>query len=174
MSLGIRELSARAAIQDTIARYCRAIDRRDFSLLRNVYHKDAIDEHAGMFSGTVDEFIPFVTEAIKAFERTTHMLGQTLISISDEEAFSEAYFKASHVIKNNADGQSLVVVSGRYVDRHEMRNGEWRIAHRVTIIDWTAPPVPMSEQANAGQGLETLEVAGGDADLLPKRTPFFA
>ena len=173
MSFILQELAARAAVEETLARYCRAIDRRDFSLLRDVYHDDATDEHAGMFSGTVDEFIPFVREAIKSFERTTHVLGQALIRVEGERAYSEAYFTASHVIKTDQDGHALLVVCGRYVDRHELRNGKWRIAHRTTMIDWTAPPVSMENAGNPGQGLETLEVTGGDAALLPKRPPFF-
>jgi len=41
----------RLALQDLVQKYSRAIDRRDFALLRTLYHEDAIEDHGGMFSG---------------------------------------------------------------------------------------------------------------------------
>jgi hypothetical protein len=30
-----------------------------------------------------------------------------------------------------------MIAAGRYLDRHEKRGSEWRIAHRQTVYDWT-------------------------------------
>jgi hypothetical protein len=30
-----------------------------------------------------------------------------------------------------------MIAAGRYLDRHEQRGGEWRIAHRQAVYDWT-------------------------------------
>ena len=39
----IRRLADRQAIEDTIARYARGVDRRDWDLVRSTYHPDATD-----------------------------------------------------------------------------------------------------------------------------------
>lgn len=38
----------RAAIENVLGTYCRAIDRLDLELLRSVYHPDAVDDHAAV------------------------------------------------------------------------------------------------------------------------------
>nr|WP_213245328.1 nuclear transport factor 2 family protein [Gordonia pseudamarae] len=43
MNEQLRDLLDRQAICDVVARYCRAIDRRDFDLLRTCYHPGAVD-----------------------------------------------------------------------------------------------------------------------------------
>lgn len=130
----VAELADREAIRDCLFRYCRGIDRLDADLLRDVYWADAIDEHTG-FIGSGDEFIEFVIPILKPLEQTMHMLGNILIAINGDFASSEAYFHAFHRIPQDGNARDLIV-GGRYLDKMEKRDDEWRIAHRVVIIDW--------------------------------------
>ena len=45
MDVALQRLLDEDAIKKVHLRYCRAIDRRDFDLLRTCYHPDAEDDH---------------------------------------------------------------------------------------------------------------------------------
>jgi hypothetical protein len=53
----------RAAIENVLGLYCRAIDRLDVELLRSVYHPDAIDDHGAMCMNA-QEFAPRIVEEL--------------------------------------------------------------------------------------------------------------
>jgi hypothetical protein len=48
----------------------------------------------------------------------------------------ESYFQAFHKVKQPKGGYLEYILAGRYLDRMERRNGEWKIAHRVVACDW--------------------------------------
>ena len=76
-------------------------------------------------------------EMLSAIPRTQHLLGNILIEMRDDtSADCESYFQAYHLIEDENSGSYDLVVAGRYVDRFEMRNDEWRIAQRSIIVDW--------------------------------------
>ena len=49
----LEELEARTAIEDSLKRFARAVDRQDCKLARELYHDDAFDDH-GFFKGPPD------------------------------------------------------------------------------------------------------------------------
>ena len=57
MADALQTLIDKQALHELVLRYCRACDRRDFVLLRSLYHDDAIDDHGAMFCGSADEFL---------------------------------------------------------------------------------------------------------------------
>jgi 3-phenylpropionate/cinnamic acid dioxygenase small subunit len=153
-------------IRDVIYRYCRGIDRRDFDLVRSCYHPDATDDH-GDFRGTIDEFIPYVTERVQRFERTMHFVGNVLVEVDGDRARSESYTVAYHrVAASSTKPERDFTVNLRYVDDLKRRNGEWRIATRVCVLEFSRidpvtgswPPSPESSQGRFG---------GADAVFAP-------
>ena len=132
----LRELADREAIRHCLARYCRGIDRLDQELLESVYWPGAMDDHVS-FVGTGQDFIPYVTQALGPMRQTQHLIGNILIDmISATAADCETYFQAFHSIPDSSGGARDLFVGGRYVDRFEKRQDEWRVASRVVIIDW--------------------------------------
>lgn len=130
----LQALIDKQAITEVLNGYCRAVDRRDADLMRRVYWPDAIDDHA-VFRGNVDEFIayafPFMDGAL-----SQHAISNIWIDLTGpDEAFSECYFSAFHDFPAET-GRLERVVGGRYLDRHERRGGEWRMAARTVVVDW--------------------------------------
>jgi hypothetical protein len=132
---GLHRLLDEADIRRVLQRYSRAIDRMDWELLRSCYHPGAVDEH-GSFHGPVDEFVDWVRPRLEEYDWTKHFLGNQLIELDGDVAWSETYCLAFHRVPA-ADGRPPLdrLVSVRYVDRFERRDGEWRIAHRVTVYE---------------------------------------
>ena len=54
----------------------------------------------------------------------------------DTSADCESYSQAYHVIDDENSGGYDLFVAGRYIDRFEKRDEEWRIAARSIIVDW--------------------------------------
>lgn len=122
----------REAIADTLARYCRGIDRIDGDLIASAFHPDAVDEHSYIrLKGS--EVGPYMVERMRTrFKSTLHCLLQYLIEIDGDEAHGETYYVA-WLVSEDAGVEVVDQAAGRYVDRFEKRGGEWRIAHRVVL-----------------------------------------
>src|SRR5437867_1911373 len=105
----VEALLAKEAIRDLLYRYCRAIDRCDEALLEEIYHSAATDDHAlpGL-GGSAAEFREVVIGLLRdKWESTQHVLGNILIELAGDVAYSEAYVIAYHLRKRGDDGVQL-------------------------------------------------------------------
>jgi SnoaL-like domain len=133
----MRELLDKQAIHEALMRYCRGIDRCDEELIRSAYHPGAYDDH-GEFRGTVEEFVPWALHALQIDPAmvTMHSISNEYVEVRGDVAFSEAYFIAYHR-SGPPEKKTDMTLGGRYVDRYERRNGQWKIARRRVLHDWT-------------------------------------
>ena len=129
-------------IKSVAHRFARGLDRRDAKLIRDCFHPDGVDDH-GMFRGSVDEFLIWVMEQLAQYERSQHHITTQTVKLQNERAGCESYFYAHHVI-TTPDGLAQIIVSGRYLDLLEKRGGEWKIAERTFVADWSEM-VPLKE-----------------------------
>jgi hypothetical protein len=140
------ETASRQQIMQVCHRYCRALDRVDEELLRSVFHPDSVHHH-DVYQGSSSDFCGYAIALLGQLERTQHHLGNVLVEVSGDVATSEAYFMAYHRLAAGVSGPGMfaredtsdaadIFVGGRYVDRFERRNGEWRIAFRTGLHDW--------------------------------------
>ena len=136
-AMTLDELVAQQEIRDVLARYTRGIDRMDTELVLSCYHPNAYDDH-GAFQGSAEDFATWVQGVLSYFDTTMHFLGQQLIEIEGERAHSETYCVAYHrrAARDDEEGHDLWM-GLRYVDRLERRDGEWRIADRRCVFDWS-------------------------------------
>jgi hypothetical protein len=127
-SYELADLAARAKIMDAMALYCHATDRRNWGLMDLVFHDDAKWSLSSLQGGTWRE-----------------TLGNVLMRLDGDVAFTEAYCVAYHRIRADAPvggtfggvGHEYDLIAGlRYVDRFERRNGAWKIAERHGLADW--------------------------------------
>lgn len=133
----LEQLADREAIRDCLYRYCRGIDRCDADLLRSTFWPDALDNHAVPNKPPLNAYywIGKVVPLLDAMERTMHHIANVIIRIDGEQANVESYFWAVH--QETRDGELQDVhAAGRYLDKFERRDGEWRVAHRQVLIDW--------------------------------------
>lgn len=130
------EIADREAIRDCLYRYARGVDRCDEEMLRSAYWEDAIDDHLE-FSGTREEFLAYALPGLRSMDARQHIIANILIRIDGTSADVESYFYAYQRIRL---GEGLpprdFIGAGRYLDRFEQREDEWRIARRMVMTDW--------------------------------------
>ncbi len=152
----LQELVDRQKIYHVLTSYCRALDRCDVQLMKDVYWPDGFDDH-GVFAGNAQEFAEFIIREIQAwFEVTMHAIMNVHMEISGNVAHTESYLFAYHRVKGDpakvrdvfgptylkrfgfdaSKVQNDFLYGGRYVDRLEKRDGIWRIAKRTVVMDW--------------------------------------
>jgi hypothetical protein len=136
MAKTIDALLAEAEIKDVHLRFCRANDRRDEELMRGCFHPDAeIELHETL---NVDAFLALGRAVLSRYTVTWHNTGNQLVEVDGDAAWAEHYTISSHRIAADETGPERdFVASGRYIDRMERRNGEWRIARRTMLLDFT-------------------------------------
>ncbi len=147
-----REILDRQAISDCLVRYCRGMDRMDTELTLSAYHDDALDDHGGVCDG-VKPFVDWANAThAHATIATQHYITNQSCELSGDVAHTETYWMA---VNQHKDGVSVTTSGGRYVDRFERRNGEWKIAARKCIIEWGGSPTmqPLPEAARESMNL---------------------
>jgi ketosteroid isomerase-like protein len=122
------------AIRTCLARVARGEDRRDAELITASYWPDATTDF-GIFAGSFDEYLAWVVPGSAAITVTQHTLGQTLTELNGDVALCETHASAYHRV-NMGTEESDATIGGRYLDRMEKRDGQWRIAHRTMLYDW--------------------------------------
>jgi ketosteroid isomerase-like protein len=116
-------------IYEALLRYCRGVDRGDDAMIASAYHDDGIDDH-GFWKGLGSDFAPFINDVLTKYRSTMHMINNVLIELDGDTAYVESYVESVHEVGDRYD-----TVHGRYLDRFERRNGQWKIAHRVVVRD---------------------------------------
>jgi hypothetical protein len=124
----------KSQLADLVLTYCRACDRRDFALVRTLYHDDAIDEHGYMFTGTPDEFVAWLPQAMSQFEATVHSVSNMLFAVDGDTAEGEIYTLAYH--RTPAPNAQEIIIGGRYIDTYQKRNGVWKFFRRALACDY--------------------------------------
>ncbi len=135
----LRRLLDQRAIEALIARYARTLDWLDDAGQASCYWPDAAIDY-GFFTGTAADFVPVVMAIERASARRWHLLaGLALRFTGPDTAEGECYGLAAGV-RADADGRMAGnLYGGRYLDSYARRDGEWRIASRRYILDWSLP-----------------------------------
>ena len=151
------EFADRAAIENILGLYCRAIDRLDVELLKSLYHSDGTDDH-GAFAANAHEFADRIIGMQKELcEYTLHTVTHSVIELQGDNASCESYYLA--IILVSASEQSIgrffgpaylhaqrmaatidrrheFLCCGRYLDQFQKRDGVWKIYRRLVTNEW--------------------------------------
>lgn len=143
---GIREMLDEHLIRKVLSRYWRGVDRRDVEMIISAFHPDAVDHHAGK-DNLAHDFARAAMERMPQLSPggTQHRVANISIEVDGDRAWGEAYYHAIH----NAENQ-INELFGRYIDRFERRDGEWKIAERWAVLDFTqtSPRAPHPAENN--------------------------
>ena len=126
----LREQLDRDEIWRVMQSYARGLDRLDYELVRSCYWDDAIEDH-GSYVGRPDDFIEWANSTTLANQSTQHGILNHYCDLQGDDAYCETRYLFTAV----ADRPPHLMSTGRYVDHFQKRNGEWRIANRVCIIE---------------------------------------
>lgn len=128
----LQALIDKAEIRAVLTRYARGVDRLDSELIASVYHDDAYDHH-GRYDLLGKQFAVEVVDLLRETRLShQHRLANVTIELEGDTAYSEAVL---HSVHNHED--RIDEFFGRYVDRFERRGGEWKIAERWVVCDFT-------------------------------------
>jgi hypothetical protein len=141
----LEALLERQEILDCLTRFSRGMDRFDRDLFLSAFHDDAVIA-AGSFVGSPAALYEWAQPMHATGQVATfHNLLNNTTDIDGDMAHSETYYL---FVARNADDSNWLA-EGRYIDRLEKRAGEWRIALRTNVIEWSGVaatmPIPFAD-----------------------------
>lgn len=104
----------------------------DIDLISSAYHRDGADEH-GHAVNAGPEYGAWANETYAETSRVhTHNITTHTCEIDGDTAHAESYVI---VVLLGIDGKSAQFITGRYIDRLERRDDQWRIAVRRSTVE---------------------------------------
>lgn len=133
----LQELWDHHEIRQLLATYCHGCDRADEAEMASVYARESFDDHGPNKCDGKRFAALILAEARVSTRVVSHLLGQSLIRVSEETAAAETYFVAT-LIADTPEGERLTQLGGRYVDTLVQEDGAWRIKERLCVRDWSS------------------------------------
>ncbi|CAN7541217.1 nuclear transport factor 2 family protein [Phenylobacterium sp. LjRoot219] len=128
----MRDAADRQAIFDCIKRNSRGNDRFDVELVTSSYHVDGVHE-LGQKQISGREYGEHANHAHAAlFDATLHNVTMHSCEVDGDVAHAESYSLGVFLDKGAETGR---ILAGRYIDRLEKRDGEWRIVLRRATVE---------------------------------------
>jgi hypothetical protein len=156
------EIADRLAIAETLALYCRGIDRCDADQLAAAFTPDALIDY-GDGARPIAEVIPGLMAGLGAMRLTQHNISNTVMRIEGTRAKAETNCVALHIIPAPEGGETELVVGGRYLDTLVLHEGRWLIAERLYVMDWNrSAPSTMATGGGVLEGLKRRGARGSD------------
>ena len=136
MTLDVQALSDRAEILELRARYGRALDERDWDLMRTVFTEDATADFAvgEPFDG-IESILQACRSQMENLDHTQHFFGNHEIELDGDRARGRLKLIGSAFL-NTDQGDPNCCMRGEYIDEYVRTDEGWRISHRELRIAW--------------------------------------
>lgn len=130
LEMKVQQLLDHQSILYVYRRYTRGLNRYDLDLLNGSFWPDA-QVNYGSRSHRSDEWIESWQKDryLKGLASQAHHITNEFIEIEGDVAHAETYLLALWNPPED-DKPPAIIIGGRYIDRLDRRNGEWRIAVR--------------------------------------------
>lgn len=125
----------RVALRHLVETYAAGCDRRDLSLLLQVF-VDGAEMHVHRpgkpSTMTAPADLERIPRGLARYDRTLHVLANHFVQLDGDEATGDLYCSAHHLT-----GTEDFVMHIRYEDRYRRTPDGWRIARRDLQLLWT-------------------------------------
>jgi hypothetical protein len=136
----------RMKIRDCLGRYTRGLDRHDAELIASAFWPGARISYRGRFEGTLADFAEWSNRShAERWSQHSHNITNQNVLLDDDRggADVESYVLFFH----RSLSETVDVGIGRYLDRFEQRDGEWRISAREFVVDMMFKAEPLTFNA---------------------------
>lgn len=162
------DAAAHEALRYLVAAYGHGIDRRNWDLLRELYHPDAEDDHTPYYCGSAAGYIDLLPTIMAPWQATMHTALDCLFVVKGDEAQGEITARAWHLTN---DGSRQFIAWGRYADHYQRRAGIWRFAKRSFILD-SIDDLPFAGGDDFGSAGVAIGKAGRDDPVYDRLSWF--
>jgi SnoaL-like domain len=73
---------------------------------------------------------------LNRYQATTHLNGQSTITLDGDRATGESYTIAHHLFSEDGE-RKIMIASLRYLDKFARIDGTWYFEERTLILDWS-------------------------------------
>ena len=131
----LRIVKDRQDILSCIQRESRARDRQDVDQINGCWWPEGVDEHGSVITDAAAYAARANLGHSSNFLMTSHNITNQVCDIDGDTAHCESYVIGGLFW---LDGKSTTIAFGRYLDRLERRQGEWRMLVRKCTIEMSA------------------------------------
>jgi hypothetical protein len=138
-SLSAAQVQARIEVSDPVAELLHAVDRLDWTRIRDLLADEVRVDYTSLFGGSVaalpaDQLIRNWQGLLPGFDATQHLLGPIVVRPGADESRAEArtHVRGYHFAKD-AQGGEVWMVAGHYIMQLERRAERWRIS-AITLV----------------------------------------
>lgn len=128
-------LQAKQDLLELNARYCEGVDRGERDTLTALWWPEGTIDF-GLFDGPGAEFAELIGAPNPALEVNFHFASNQRFEIDGERANGRSYVIGKTCMVGEDGARTEQMVGGRYLDKYERRQGQWRFLKRLFVIDW--------------------------------------
>jgi ketosteroid isomerase-like protein len=139
MTLAREQISDRVEIEDVLARYCYAVDDRDWDAYRILFTEDAVldDRVTGGIRSGVEDHVQYLKKALAKVQLSQHAISTVLIDVHGNHAKVRAHCSCPMVV-DLGEAKTHVFFQGLWYRNSLVRTPEgWKISHLVEEGYWT-------------------------------------
>lgn len=164
----LRILLDKQSLYEILVRYTRGVDRWDRDLVIGCFHPDAT-LHYNTYRGSAIAFYEALWQpegsrdnAGGGIPRGQHVVTNPLFEVDGDVAYGESYLEARRAgigdrragAESEPTGPGFPIERiGRFIDRFERRDGEWRIADRRVAMEWMPSEIEGTPERPGGYKL---------------------
>ena len=138
----MRDVADRLEVNELMARYCHALDQKDWPAFHAVFTDDAILDFTafGGPKGTAGALQNFLVPVLDSLIGSQHMVSTVIVDIDGDRAKARSAAIVPMTARA-ADGSEQTSLSGLWYEDQLVRTpGGWRICHRRQVRGWAISP----------------------------------
>lgn len=130
----LEQVEAKQALHTLNTRFSRALDRMDRNLMKSLW-VDGAQVDIGIHQGDAQDFAAEVTNDNGRLESSFSSISNEYFEVEGDRANGELYVINVSTVVEGGEKTDLLI-GGRYLDRYQKVDGDWKIASRTFVHDW--------------------------------------